>query len=44
MAESKEKCPEKEHVYECTYEGWEKETYTCKVCGDRYSLYDDEMK
>jgi hypothetical protein len=32
------------HEYECVYEGWESETYQCKHCGDRYKLYDDEMR
>lgn len=33
-----------EHQYECVYEGAESETYQCKHCGDRYKLYDDEMR
>ncbi len=33
-----------EHEYECTYEGMESETYVCKHCGDRYKLYEDEMR
>ncbi len=33
-----------DHDYKCVYEGWESETYQCEKCGDRYKLYDDEMK
>lgn len=33
-----------EHQYECVYEGAESETYQCKHCGDRYKLYDEEMR
>lgn len=29
---------------ECTYEGWESETYECKVCGLYYKLYYDDMR
>ena len=32
------------HYYQCVYEGWESETYQCSKCGDRYKLYDDEMR
>lgn len=33
-----------QHNYKCTYKGWESEIYECVKCGDRYKLYDDEMK
>ena len=33
-----------DHDYESVYEGWDSETYQCKKCGDRYKLYDDEMR
>lgn len=32
------------HEYKCVYEGWEDETYQCSLCGDRYKLYDEDMK
>lgn len=32
------------HEYERVYEGWDSESYECKHCGDRYKLYDDEMR
>jgi len=32
------------HNYESVYEGYDSETYQCKHCGDRYKLYDDEMR
>lgn len=38
------KSPDGEHKYESVYEGWDSETYQCKHCGDRYKLYDDEMR
>lgn len=37
----RERC---EHEYETVHEDWESETLRCKKCGDRYKLYDDEMK
>ena len=42
-----EKCPKSpdgRHKYECVYEGESHETYKCAWCGDRYKLYDDEMR
>lgn len=43
MADTKDKKPCK-HTYKCVYEGWESETYQCTKCGDRYKLYDEDMK
>jgi hypothetical protein len=33
-----------DHKYKCVYEGWDSETYECFKCGDRYKLYEDEMR
>lgn len=33
-----------DHDYETVYEDMEKETLQCTKCGDRYSLYDEEMR
>ncbi len=33
-----------DHDYKCVYEGWDSESYECDWCGDRYKLYDDEMR
>jgi hypothetical protein len=29
---------------ECTYEGYDKETWHCKTCGEHFSLYYEDMK
>ena len=39
-----DKCKDDEHDYVCVYEGWESETHECSICGDRFTLYDDEMR
>ncbi len=31
-------------AYDCVYEGYDSETWKCTKCGDRYKLYDDEMR
>ena len=36
--------PDGRHKYESIYEDWDSETYECAHCGDRYKLYDDEMR
>jgi hypothetical protein len=33
-------CP---HI-ECTYEGWDDETWHCQRCGEYFKLYYDEMR
>ncbi len=38
------KAPDGKHKYESVYEGHDSESYECKYCGDRYKLYDDEMR
>lgn len=29
---------------QCTYEGMDGETYNCRVCGEHYKLYYEDMK
>lgn len=47
VTDDSELCPNGthgKHEYETVHEDWESETLQCKHCGDRYKLFDDEMR
>lgn len=44
MTTSKEKKESCEHKYKQEYGDFEKESYECEKCGDRYSLYYEDMQ
>lgn len=38
-------CPQGgKHEWECYYEDWETEKYRCVKCGERFTLYEEEMR
>jgi hypothetical protein len=41
----RDRCPMGgKHIYKTVHEDWESETRECTKCGDRFTLYDDEMR